>query len=363
MADASTNPATDTTLGANGRVAWVDTAKGICIILVVMMHAVAGYQIAVGAEGWMQPVLDFAQPFRMPDFFLLSALLLYARINAPWKLYVDRKVVHFAYFYVLWMVIQVGIKKGLDGTAPTEILGQMALSLVQPFGTLWFIYLLVVFFLFTRLVRGLPALPVWVMAAVLHLAPINTGIILIDNFTTFFVFFYTGHVLSAHFFQLAESVSRRALASWAAVAAWAIFNGICVWLGWATFPGMTLLLGLAGCAAIIAFAALVATSLPGRMLSVAGAHSIAIYLAFFLPMAAMRIVLAKTGLIADVGLASFVVMTVAVLAPLALFVIVRSTPLKFLFERPDWARIVPPGPPKERPASPGFTAPTVFADR
>ena len=32
---------------AGGRVAWADTAKGICIILVVMMHATLG----VGAEG------------------------------------------------------------------------------------------------------------------------------------------------------------------------------------------------------------------------------------------------------------------------------------------------------------------------
>ena len=330
------------------RVAWLDTAKGICIILVVMMHAVGGYQIAVDAEGWMQPVLDFAQPFRMPDFFLLSALLLYARIAAPWKLYLDRKVLHFAYFYVLWMVIQIAIKKGVEGMAPIDILGQMALSLVQPFGTLWFIYLLVVFFLATRLVRGFPVMAVWLTAAGLHLMPIDSGIILIDNFASYFVFFYTGHVFSMYFFRLSDAVSRYPLLGWLGVALWAVFNGASVWLGWAQLPGMSLVLGLAGCIAIVTVAALIATGAVGRGLAVAGAHSIAIYLAFFVPMVASRMILAGTGLIADVGLASFIVTAVAVLVPLALYVMVRNTPLRFLFERPDWARIVPAGSPRPR---------------
>ncbi|MEN0088634.1 MAG: acyltransferase family protein, partial [Pseudomonadota bacterium] len=83
------------------RIDWVDAAKGICIILVVMMHATLGVQDRMGA-GFMDWPVAFAQPFRMPDFFLLSGLFLAATINRPWALYADRKIVHFAYFYVLW---------------------------------------------------------------------------------------------------------------------------------------------------------------------------------------------------------------------------------------------------------------------
>ena len=46
----------------------------------------------------------------MPDFFLISGLFLAARIDRPWRAYLDTKVVHFAYFYVLWVNIQFAMK-------------------------------------------------------------------------------------------------------------------------------------------------------------------------------------------------------------------------------------------------------------
>ncbi len=92
------------------RIDWVDYAKGICIILVVMMHSTIGLEHAAGAQGWMHNVVEFAKPFRMPDFFLLSGLFVASVIDRDWKTYLDRKVVHFAYFYILWMTIQFAFK-------------------------------------------------------------------------------------------------------------------------------------------------------------------------------------------------------------------------------------------------------------
>ena len=60
------------------RVDWVDYAKGICIVMVVMMHSVLGVEIAAGQTGFMHVAVAFAKPFRMPDFFLISGLFL------PW---------------------------------------------------------------------------------------------------------------------------------------------------------------------------------------------------------------------------------------------------------------------------------------
>src|SRR4029078_9771560 len=84
------------------RVDWVDVAKGICIILVVMMHSTLGVEKAIGAETSLHAFIEWARPFRMPDFFLISGLFLAARIDRPWRAYLDTKVAHFAYFYVLW---------------------------------------------------------------------------------------------------------------------------------------------------------------------------------------------------------------------------------------------------------------------
>ncbi|NKB53712.1 MAG: acyltransferase family protein [Rhizobiaceae bacterium] len=96
-ANISNNSATSHAVSTD-RVAWVDVAKGICIILVVMMHTTLGLEKSMGVTGWMHYLVEFAKPFRMPDFFMISGLFLAATINRPWRLYLDRKVVHFFYF-------------------------------------------------------------------------------------------------------------------------------------------------------------------------------------------------------------------------------------------------------------------------
>ena len=64
------------TQSAASRVDWVDYAKGICIVMVVMMHSVLGTELAAGQTGFMHVLVAFAKPFRMPDFFLISGLFL-----------------------------------------------------------------------------------------------------------------------------------------------------------------------------------------------------------------------------------------------------------------------------------------------
>src|ERR1700687_3384985 len=100
----------DTSNAMGGRLDWVDVAKGICIILVVMMHSTLGVEKAAGGLTSLHTFITWAQPFRMPDFFLISGLFLAARIDRPWRPYLDTKVVHFAYFYVLWVNIQFAMK-------------------------------------------------------------------------------------------------------------------------------------------------------------------------------------------------------------------------------------------------------------
>src|SRR5436309_5480627 len=130
------------------RIDWVDYAKGICIVMVVMMHSVLGVEKAADQTGFMHLVVMFAKPFRMPDFFLISGLFLSVVIGRDWRTYLDRKVVHFAYFYLLWVTIQFAVKALLlvheQGTAGAAWL--YIESFWEPFGTLWYIYLLPIFF-------------------------------------------------------------------------------------------------------------------------------------------------------------------------------------------------------------------------
>src|SRR5437870_12056090 len=145
---------------AGHRVDWVDYAKGICIVMVVMMHSVLGVELASGETGFMHVLVAFAKPFRMPDFFLISGLFLALVIGRDWRVYLDRKVVHFAYFYVLWVTIQFVFKTPAFAAEQgvLDVARLYAEAFIEPFGTLWFIYLLPIFFVMTKLTRGVPVL-------------------------------------------------------------------------------------------------------------------------------------------------------------------------------------------------------------
>ncbi|MHA1189670.1 MAG: acyltransferase family protein, partial [Alphaproteobacteria bacterium] len=305
----------------HSRVAWVDVAKGICIVMVVMMHSTLGVGAATGAEGWLHTVVEFARPFRMPDFFLIAGLFLASRIDAPWRLYLDRKVLHFAYFYALWLTIQFAFKApgfaaelGWDGA-----LALYLKSFIEPFGTLWFIYHLALFFLVTRMFKSVPWPLVWLAAALLQIAPIHTGSILIDEFASRFVFFYSGYIFARHIFAIADWVDRHALVGLAGLAGWGLLNGVLVFSGIGDWPVLNLALGYAGVGGIIAASILLAKSAATRpvetVLSWLGARSIVVYLAFFLPMAISRAVLLKLGVISDIGTISALVTLAGITGP------------------------------------------------
>jgi uncharacterized membrane protein YcfT len=324
-----------------GRIDWVDYAKGFCIVMVVMMHSTLGVEAAAGRDGWMHAAVAFAKPFRMPDFFLISGLFLYRVVDRDWRDYLDRKVVHFAYFYVLWVTIQFAFKApmfaadvGWQGVGPKYLE-----TFIEPFGTLWFIYLLPMFFVVIKLTRAVPPLAIWLFGAALEIAPIATGWTVIDEFTSRFVYFYTGYLFAQRIFAFADAVQGQPAVALVGLALWACVNGIAVTAGYADLPFVSLGLGLVGAGAVVAVAALMAKTDVFSPLRYCGRQSIVIYLAFFLPMAATRIALLKSGIIADIGTISLIVTVAGVVGALVWYWVVRNTSFRFLFERPAWARL------------------------
>src|SRR5262245_36075720 len=304
--------------------------------MVVMMHSTLGVEAALGHEGWLHHAVAFAKPFRMPDFFLISGLFLARVIDRDWRTYLDRKVVHFAYFYVLWVTIQFAFKApgfpAESGWAAVALLYVEAF--VQPFGTLWFIYLLPIFFLVTRLVRDVSPVAVWLVAAALEMMPVDTGWIIVDEFAARFVYFYSGYLLASYIFAFAAHVQARPAVAAAGLVVWGIVNHLFVARGLADVAPFSLILGFLGAAAVVAVGALMARHDVFAGLRYCGRNSIVIYLAFFLPMAATRAALIKTGIIPDVGTISAIVTLAGVVGALVWFWAVRATPLKFLFVRP-----------------------------
>lgn len=326
-------PLTDLTAS---RLDWVDYAKGICIIMVVMMHSTLGVEAAVGREGFMHAVVEFAKPFRMPDFFLISGLFLARVIDRDWRTYIDRKVVHFAYFYVLWVTIQFAFKAPAFAAEHGWLdVGRLyLLSFIDPFGTLWFIYLLPIFFVVTKLTQRAPVAAIWIVGAALETARIHTGWMVIDEFAARFVYFYSGYLLATFVFSFARDVQAHAAVALIGIALWAMINGAATYAGVTDWPLLSLAFGFAGCAAIVAVSALLAKMRLLDWIRFCGEHSLVVYLAFFLPMAASRILLVKSGIIADVGAVSLIVTVCGVAGPLAIWWATRNSALRFLFDRP-----------------------------
>jgi uncharacterized membrane protein YcfT len=313
-----------------------------------MMHSTLGVEAATGQNGWLHPLVEFARPFRMPDFFMISGLFLAQVIDRPWRQYLDRKVVHFAYFYVLWMTVQFAFKA--PGMAANlgihEVIRLYLLSFIDPFGTLWFIYLLPIFFVVVKYARHVPVPVIWGLGAGLEISHLDTGWMVIDEFANRFVFFYTGYIFATNIFALTTRVQARPALALLGLTGWALVNGGAVVAGVAALPGFSLVLGLIGAAAVVSIAALMAKSDAFKPLRYCGRNSIVIYLAFFLPMAISREVLIRSHLL-DVGTMSVLITASGVIGSLVMFWIVRGTPARFLFERPFRFHLAEP---KVRPA-------------
>jgi uncharacterized membrane protein YcfT len=339
-----TSAATDRSAGTTaGRVDWVDYAKGICIVMVVMMHSVLGVEKAAEQTGFMHYVVMFAKPFRMPDFFLISGLFLSVVIDRDWRTYLDRKVMHFAYFYVLWVTIQFGFKApSLAAESSWSQVGLLYLeSFIEPFGTLWFIYLLPIFFVVTKLTRNVHPLVIWLIAAALEMTHVATGWTAIDEFCARFVYFFAGYILAGYVFALSDRARAWPMFALLGLGAWAVVNGGLVALEVSEWPIVSLALGLAGACAIIVTGVLLARAHWLNVLRFCGEHSIVIYLAFFLPMAVTRTILLRFGPIHDIGLISLVVTAVGVAGSLLIWRLALAVRANFLFERPDAFWIAP----------------------
>ena len=261
--------------GTTERLNWVDSAKGISIILVVMMYSVFNVGQDSEGVGLFHYVIGFATPFRMPEFFLISGLFLDQVLARNWRAYADRRVVHYLYFYALWAVIHIVLKIGVMSADPVTAANYLLWAIVEPYGVLWFIYLLAAFSLVTKFFHELKA-PRWVVlaiAAAFQMSPVVTGSYLIDQFADYFVSFYAGYMFAPWIFHTVDVALKHIGVTFAALALYAVINIALVFspgyavlpehiqMGYAAFPGLHLALALIGSLALCVTAACTAPSL------------------------------------------------------------------------------------------------------
>jgi uncharacterized membrane protein YcfT len=178
----------------------------------------------------------------------------------------------------------------------------------------------------------------------LESAHVATGWTVIDEFCARFVYFYSGYLFADHVFALSDRARTRPGLALAGLALWALVNGGLVWFGFSEWPLISLLLGLAGACAVVTIGTLLARVHWLDFLRFCGEHSIVIYLAFFLPMAATRTLLLRAGMIHDIGTTSLIVTLAGVFGSLAIWRIALAAGANFLFERPAAFWIAPKKP-------------------
>jgi uncharacterized membrane protein YcfT len=331
----------------------LDIAKGISILLVVAMHSTLSVGEELGHNGFMHEIVAFTKPFRMPDFFFISGLLAARALHREWRWFVDRKLIHFAYFYLLWLLILLAVKAPSLGILdPSKFVLAYLWALIEPFATLWFIFVLPFFFLVLRWTRHWPAWLVLAAAAGLHVlaatAPEGgiyamssrlTGWFALDSFALFLVYFALGARFSEFWLKRIALLSERPGYLALVIAVWLGCHMTGLSLGLTEIPGLTLLFGLAGALAVASLSVGLARWDIFGWLAAIGRNSLAIYVAFLIPMAALRHILVGYFGFSDPGWIALSVFLAAVSACLMLAWLAPRLGLGFLFTRPRWARL------------------------
>lgn len=341
---------------SNSRVSWVDYSKGICIVAIVSLLATRYVQGLAGMEGWVQHWVDFAKPFRTDCFFLIAGLFLSRTIDRSWRSYLDKKVVHFGYFFALWTTFYfvAAIFNGeFDDGRPLWL--HYLDWYVQPFGQLWFIEMLPIYFVVTRLVRRVPWIIILPIAALLQIWSPESEFRQVERFCERYVYFYAGYIFAPFIFTLVQAAASARVKAVFGLVIWAGINEWLVFIGVADKPVYSFVLGFAGTGAVIVCASLLSGSRWMDWLRYLGQNSLIVFLAFYPFMVVSGRVIWNIGIVRDVGWQTALVTILSVGIPVLLYWAVRRTPFKFIFERPRWVSLergVSPKPEPSRSSTP-----------
>lgn len=131
--------------GSPQRISWVDGAKGIGIVLVVIGHVERGLvssgllppsAVVAGVDRWIYS-------FHMPLFFFLSGLFLVSSSQRELTSFVVEKLRTVAYPFVLWSLLTIALKSQLGELVNHRWeLSSIWDLLISPVDQYWFLYVL-----------------------------------------------------------------------------------------------------------------------------------------------------------------------------------------------------------------------------
>lgn len=337
--------ATPGTRAPKTRVEWVDIAKGMTIVLVVLLHA-ANMLVTkdMAPEFWIK-VNGVLQPIRMPLFFVASGLFAQGMISMAWPKMLRSRVAHLYYLYALWLVVFFAIHNALpaevrhDGYAT---LGNIVNGLYLPNSALWFIYGLAVFAVAAKLLSRIPVPMQLGLALALNIYAQYFPVVSWswNNLAEYFLYF----LLGLHARTLIITLSKRNSLLWVtgAAAAYGLTYYILKEAMPVGVPALKVLLTTAGLAAGVLVASRLVGTWLGGLLNTVGKNTLPVYLMLDIMIALLVFGLIKLTVLSSLPafqvVAPIAVTIGAVILALYLHKLLTAMRLTWLFELPPRLR-------------------------
>jgi uncharacterized membrane protein YcfT len=269
----------------SSRLAWVDAAKGLSILLVVAHHAVSFLHTSGLAPPAVVAANTALASMRMPLFFLVSGLFVAGPLASPWRTLLHKRIAFFLFLFVIWTLLRfaffhIPAVAAVDPYVDDTNVVSLALSLVIPGSGMWFIYALALFAVIGKLIRGAP---VWLQLGAAGVLSAFVGAEILQFESEVWermarhLFFF---LLGWHARTLVERVARSSTTLWVTAVAVACVGCAAgaVALGIRSIPGVALALNVLAVTFGVLFAAWVSRYRVGRPLVALGAQTLPVYL-------------------------------------------------------------------------------------
>lgn len=324
---------------------WVDYAKGIGIILVVVGHVNRGLDSSgiFISDRFFRLFDSIIYSFHMPLFFFLSGLFFIRSIDRSGKVvFVKKKLETIAYPYALWSVMQglIAVVLSRFTNSKTDITSVFSFPF-EPIAQFWFLYALFMIFMVACIIYQREYfssyLPVLMMIALtLYIYSNNIGDNLHADFITKnIIFFLAGSLLST------INISSNNLKHTLITLLFSFVLFIAMQYKFHFIEGMRYddigisTFTLAAISIFFIFSLSIALSKIGfELLRKAGEYSMIIFLAHILAGSGTRIVLSKFMGIENWYLHMVIGTAAGVLFPIALYKLSKKLHFDFLFSFP-----------------------------
>ncbi|MCE4268212.1 acyltransferase [Rhodococcus sp. MS16] len=280
------------------RTLWVDIAKAIAIVLVVLYHS-ALFLVAddLTPEYWTKINRTF-QTFRMPLFFFAAGLFASSVINRSWAMLWKSRLALLAWTFILWTVLRYAFFWIVPSPLPLDESNPVLLLMapVWPQTGLWFLHALAIFFVAAKAMKVLRIPPVvQVVGAALvsaaFFAGVSVGNISYNGMFQYFVFFLTACHYREQITQGIQSLPR-----WSFIVAGLAFGaigGAAQALGSEQVYGVMFVVSAAAVIAGLTFSRAI-ENLPGASkVAWVGEHTLPIYVSHVLIIAGIAAILGQ----------------------------------------------------------------------